>query len=186
MKNAFRFILLFTMISLLAACGKPINSDNIDMQVQTAIAQTAQAEAAFQVAVDQAVQATVIAMPPTLTPQPAVDPYTLTEEELADLIDASCEEAAMAYEEATSDGTYAEEEIYDTIYYVYDAEAAIAYAEELLYLYYDLYGVYASETLELLYAVEDDLNELDAAMTEVEAILSHGAETASAAAPPPG
>ena len=188
MNNILKSIILLVMISLLAACGLPSNSDHVDAQVQTAIAQTAQAEATFQVAVDQAVEATAIGMPPTPTSQPTVDPYTLTEEELADLIDASCEEAATAYEEAitattqaTSDGTYTEEEVYDTIFYVYDAEAAIAYAEELLYQYYDLYGVYASETLELLYAVEDDLNELAAAMTEVEAILSQGAETASAA-----
>ena len=189
MNNALKPIILLVMISLLAACGLPTSSDNMDVKVQTAIAQTAQAEATFQVAVDQAVEATVIGMPPTPTPQPTVEPYTLTEEELADLIDASCEEAATAYEEAstattqaTSDGAYTDEEIYDTIYYVYDAEAAIAYAEELLYLYYDLYGIYASETLELLYAVEDDLNELAAVMTEVEGILSQGAETASAAA----
>jgi hypothetical protein len=173
---------------MVAACGFSTNSDNIDVQIQTAIAETAQAEAAFQAAVDQAVEATVIAMPPTPTPQPTVDPYTLTEEELAALIDASCEEAAVAYEEASaatsqaaSDGIYTEEEIYETVYYVYDAEAAIAYAEELLYLYYDLYGLYASEALELLYLIEDDLEELAYAMTEIEAILSQGAESATAA-----
>jgi hypothetical protein len=181
-------ITLMILVISTTSCGSPANSDDIDTQIQTAIAGTAQADATFQAAVDQAVESTVIAMPPTPTPQPIVDPYTLTEEELAALIDASCEEAADAYEEAstattqaTSDGTYSEEEIYDTIYYVYDAEAAIAYAEELLYLYYDLYGVYASEAIELLYAVEDDLEELATALTEVEAILEQGAETASAA-----
>jgi hypothetical protein len=134
------------------------------------------------------VQATVIALPPTPTPQPTVDPYTLTEEELAALIDVSCDEAvaasteaSTATQQATSDGAYTEDEIYDTIYYVYDAEAAIAYTEELLNLYYDLYGEYASEALDLLYAVEDDLNELAVAMTEVEVILSQGTETASVA-----
>jgi hypothetical protein len=181
-------ITLMILIILGTSCGRPANSEDIDLQVQTAIAETAQADAAFQTAVDQAVESTVIAMPPTPTPQPTVDPYTLTEEELAALIDSSCEEAAMAYEEASaattqaiSDGTYTEDEIYDSIYYVYDAEAAIAYAEELLDLYYNLYGVYASETIELLYAVEGDLEELATAMTEVEAILAQGAETASAA-----
>ena len=188
MTNAIKPILLLIIVSMLAACGMQSNSDNLDAQVQTAIAQTAQAEATFQAAVDQAVQSTVIAMPPTPTPQPTVDPYTLTEEELAALIDASCEEAVAASTEAstatsqaTSDGVYTKEEVYDTIYYIYDAEAAIAYTEELLNLYYDLYGAYANETLELLYAVEDDLNELAAVMTEVEAILSQGTETASAA-----
>jgi len=188
MKKAFKSIILFTLISLLAACGQSTGQDNMDVQVQTAIAETAQAEATFQAAVDQAVEATVIAMPPTPTAQPTVDPYTLTEEELAALIDASCEDAATAYEEvstattqATSDGTYTEEELYDTIYYVYDAEAAIAYTEDLIYLYYDLYGAYASETLDLLYTVEDDLEELTYTLTEVEELLSQGAEAATAA-----
>ena len=188
MNKAIKLIILLVLISLLAACGLPTNPDNVDAQIQTAIAETAQAEATFQATVDQAVEATVIAMPPTPTPQPTVDPYMLTEEELVTLIDASCEEAAAASAEASaastqaaSDGTYTEEEIYDSLYYVYDAEAAIAYAEELLYLYNDLYGAYASETIDLLYAVEDDLEELADAMMEVEAILSQGAETASAA-----
>ncbi len=187
--NKINIAIAFTVLSILVtSCGSPANSDDIDLQIQTAIAETAQAEATFQVAVDQAVEATVIAMPPTPTSQPTVDPYTLTEEELAALINASGEEAAAASTEASaaatqaaSDGAYTEEELYDTIYYVYDAEAAIAYAEELLYLYYDLYGVYASEALDLLYAVENDLAELATAMMEVEAILSQGAETASAA-----
>jgi hypothetical protein len=188
MNIAARPLILLTLASLLAACGLPANPDNLDAQVQTAIAQTAQAEAAFQSAVEQAVEATVIAMPPTPTPQPTVDPYTLTEEELAALINASSEEAAAASAEtstaitqAASDGVYTEEEVYDTIYYVYDAEAAIAYTEELICLYYDLYGEYASEALDLLFAVEEDLNEIATVMTEIEAILSQGAETATAA-----
>lgn len=188
MNNTIKSIISVTLISLMVACSTPASSDNLDTQVQTAIAQTAAAEVAFQSAVNQAVEATVVAMPSTPTPQPAVDPYTLTEEELAALIDASCEdavaastEASSANTQATSDGTYTEDEIYSTIYYVYDAEAAIAYTEDLISMYYDLYGEYASETLDLLYAVEDDLNELSTTMTEVDAILSQGAETASAA-----
>jgi hypothetical protein len=188
MNITVRPLILLTLASLLAACGLSANPDKLDAQVQTTIAQTAQAEAAFQAEVEQAVEATVIAMPPTPTPQPTVDPYTLTEEELAALIDASSQESAAASAEAStattqaaSDGVYTEEEVYDTIYYVYDAEAAIAYTEELLYLYYDLYGAYASEALDLLYVVEEDLDELATAMTEAEAILSQGAETATAA-----
>lgn len=188
MNIAAKITLLLTLASVLAACGLSSNQTDLDTQVQTAIVQTAQAETTFQAAVNQAVEATVIAMPAPPTPQPPVDPYTLTEEELATLIDASVEEAASASVEAstvttqaTSDGVYTEQEVYDTVYCVYDAEAAIAYAEELLYLYYDLYGDYASEALDLLYVVEEDLDELATAMAEIEAILSQGAETASAA-----
>ena len=188
MNTFVKTITLLALLSLLAGCGLPASEDNLETQVQTAIAQTAQAETTFQVAVEKAVEATVIAMPPTPTPQPTVDAYTLTEEELAALIDASVAEAVAASAEAstattqaTSDSVYTEEEVYESIYYVYDAEAAIAYTEELLYLYYDLYGAYASEALDLLYAVEEDLDEMAAAMMEVEAILSQGAETATAA-----
>ena len=188
MNNAIKSIISIMLISLLAACSAPANAGNLDAQVQTAIAQTTVAEATFQSAVDQAVEATVVAMPSTPTPQPAVDPYTLTEEELAALIDTSCEEAVAASTEASSantqaasDGTYTEDEIYNTIYYVYDAEAAIAYTQDVINMYYDLYGEYASETLDLLYAVEDDLNALATTMTEVEAILSQGAQIASTA-----
>jgi hypothetical protein len=186
--NIIKVLIPFTITGLLAGCGLPSSSGNLDTQVQTAIAQTAQAETAFQVAVDQAVEATIVAMPPTPTALPAVDPYSLTEEELAALIDASCEEAATASSEAqtvtsqaASDGAYTEEEVYDTITYVYDAEAAITYAEELIDLYFDLYGAYASEALDILYAVESDLNELANAMMEIGTILAQGAETASAA-----
>jgi hypothetical protein len=188
MNNATKSIISFILIGLLSACSAPTNSDSLDTQVQTAITQTAAADGTFQSAVDQAVEATVVAMHSTPTPQPTVDPYTLTEEELAALIDFSCEEAvatsteaSSANTQATSDGTYTEDEIYSTIYYVYDAEAAIAYTEDLINMYDDLYGEYASETLDLLYAVEDDLNNLSTAMTEIEAILSQGAQTASAA-----
>lgn len=188
MNKTVKLILSLILISSLFACSRQTNEDNIDDQVQTAIAETAQVEATFQVAVDQAVEATVIAMPPTPTPQATVDPYTMSEEELAALIETSCEEAITAYDEAstattqaTSDGTYTEDEIYDTIYYVYDAESAIAYAEELLNLYYDLYGAYANEALDLLYQVEDDLEELAYATTEIETILAAGAEAATAA-----
>jgi len=47
MNNALKPIILLGMIILLAACGLPSDSDNVDAQVQTAIAQTAQAEATF-------------------------------------------------------------------------------------------------------------------------------------------
>jgi hypothetical protein len=188
MNNATKSIISFTLVSLLAACSASASPSNLDTQIQMAIAQTTTAEVTFQSAVNQAVEATVVAMPSTPTPQPTVDPYTLTEEELAALIDSSCEDAVAAFTEAssantqaTSDGTYTEDEIYNTIYYVYDAETAIAYTQDLINMYYNLYGEYASESLDLLYAVENDLNDLSTTMTEIEAILSQGAQTASAA-----
>ena len=189
-KKVFARLILFILIaSLLAACGgntEPALS--VDDQVATAVAATAAAEANFENAVADAVAATVVAMPPTPTAQPEVDAYELSEEELAALIDEAVNEAVVATEassaattQATADGTMTEDELYETATYVYDAEAAIYYAEELLTLYYDLYGAYADDMLYLLTAMEDDLDELIYVLEEVEALLSLGTEAATAA-----
>jgi cysteinyl-tRNA synthetase len=61
-------------------------------------------------------------------------------------------------------------------------EETIALAEELIGVYYYFYGDLATETLDLLYMVEDDLSEmaeaamaLDAALQEIDAALAQGA-----------
>jgi DNA repair exonuclease SbcCD ATPase subunit len=180
----FTLILLATLI--FTACSQPTanSTPSLDDAVQTAIAATA----AFNAAVDQAVQATITALPPTPTPQPQPDVYELSEEELAALIDEAVNEAVAASEEtyaatseSTADGTVSEDELYDAIYYLYDAEAAIAYAEELIYAYYDLYGEYISEALDLLYLIEEDLSNMASDMEEIASLLEQGAEAATAA-----
>lgn len=183
-------LVLFSFLAvLLAGCGAASAPTlGVDEQVATAVAATATVEAGFQNAVADAVAATVVAMPPTPTLQPAVDVYELSEEELAALIDESVNAAVVATEasstattQAASDGSMTEEELYETAVYVYDAEAAIYYAEELLTAYYDLYGAYADDMLYLLTAMEEDLNELVYVLEEVEDILVQGAEVATAA-----
>lgn len=161
---------------------------SVEDQVQTAVAATATVQAEIDIAIDAAVQATVVAMPPTPTPAPAIEYYELSEEELAALIDASVAEALIATEtsstvtaQATSDGVMTEEEIYQTVEYIYDAEAAIHYTEELLAAYYDLYGEYAEDVLNILTAIEEDLDTLVVALEEVDELLQQGAEFASAA-----
>jgi len=179
-------LILLTLLALLSAgCNQAAASDS---QIQTAIAGTAAAAATFQAAVNQAVGATITSLPPTPTPGASVDVYELTEEELAALIDESVNEAIAASDQAyattsttTADGTVTDEEVYTTVQYVYDAEAAIAYAEELMDYYFELYGAYASEAIDLMYAIEEDLNAISGSLAEIEVILEQGATTASVA-----
>lgn len=188
-KNLFNFLVFTLFLFSLAACsGGAEPTLSVDDQVATVVAATAIAESDFENSVAEAVEATVIAMPPTPTAQPEVDVYELSEEELAALIDEAVAEAVAATEassesttQATSDGAMTEEEVYETAAYVYDAEAAIYYAEELLAAYYELYGAYAEDVLYLLTAMEEDLDELVYVLEEVEDILLQGAEVATAA-----
>lgn len=189
-KKIFSSFILFALFaSFMAACGANAEPTiSVNDQVATAVAATATAEADFANAVADAVEATVVAMPPTPTAQPKVDAYELSEEELAALIDEAVNEAVVASEasstvttQAASDGAMTEDEIYETAAYVYDAEAAIYYAEELLALYYELYGPYADDILYLLTAMEEDLDELLYALEEVEELLMLGADAATAA-----
>lgn len=166
----------------MAACGG--QSSSVDQQVQTVIAQTA----TFQAAVNQAANATVQALPPTPTPGPQVDYYDLTEEELSALIDQSVNQALAASSQsttattqATSDGTVTSDEVYTTVTYVYDAQAEIEYAEELMTYYLDLYGDYASEALDTMQAMESDLNSVSQSLDEIASIMEQGAEAATAA-----
>jgi len=188
-KNLFSLLILSLLLFSLVACGGGAAPTlSVDDQVATAVSTTATAEADFENTVADAVEATVVAMPPTPTAQPEVDVYELSEEELAALIDEAVDEAVAATEasseataQATSDGTMTSDEVYETAEYVYDAEAAIYYAEELLAAYYDLYGAYAEDVLYLLTAMEEDLDELVYVLEEMEEILVQGAEVASAA-----
>ncbi len=180
-------IFLFLAITLSACGGNTPAELSVDDQVATAVAATAIAEANFENAVAEAVQATVVAMPPTPTAQPAPDAYELSEEELAALIDEAVEEAVLASEassqattQSTSDGTLSEDELYEMAEYVYAAEAAIYYADDLIAAYYDLYGAYADDIVYLLTLMEEDLDELIYILEETEALLSTGLDAAMA------
>jgi hypothetical protein len=141
--------------------------------------------------IEAAVAATSAALPPppTATPIPSVDAYSLSEEELAALIDTAVSEAVTASEvasdsttEATADGTVSTEEVETVTVYVDGVEQAIAYAEELIAAYEDLYGAYAEEALDLLAEVEQDLETIAQSSAEIAAIVEQGSEAASAAA----
>ena len=169
-------ILLLVGVVILAlgitGCDVPAETQppNAEATISASKSLTATAEVAFQEAVDEAVEATVTAIP---TPDLAVYSY-VSEEELASDIDTAVYEAEIASEqtssavdEAAADGTITQEE-YDEIYaLIADLEYAIALADELIYAYYGVYGELAAETLYLLESLEDDLDELAAFAAEM-------------------
>lgn len=138
--------------------------------------------------------ATAVATP-TIAPTPLEEYMAMSEEELANSIDKAVTEAdeaarqvATATEEAAADGAISEEESEEIEAYVAEADAAIAYTEELITAYYGLYGELAVETIEMLSAIENDLtllaeslDELDALLLEVETALDQGTEVADEA-----
>lgn len=126
---------------------------------------------------------------PTEAPStPTVDTSTLSEAELAALIDAAIAEAVAATEAATtvmaaaaSDGTITAEETVTVEVVLVGAEEAIALAEALIVAYYDIYGAYASETLGTLEEIEEDLNTIAEGIELMLQMVEQGSEAASAA-----
>jgi hypothetical protein len=185
-------ILLLIMGFSLAACGGAGNNEpkpDTQATIDAAIAATATTQADIDAQVEAAVEATVTAMPTVDDP---ADYGELSEEELALLIEGHVDDTMVAAEdlntytaETTSDGEITLEEAEDIDVYIADLEDAITETEELIYLYNDVYGELATETLYLLSEVEDDLQELAEVavvmvelLIEVEEALAGGAEVA--------
>lgn len=167
----------------------PSSSSTPDAQATAdAAAAIGEAETVEEPEAEAEAEPTIIPAP---SPTPSVEEYiALTEEELAALIDEAVEEAVAATEEIAEateeiiiDEMITEEEVEAVEVYVVDAEEAIAYAEELLFVYAELYGDLAVETVELLLAVEDDLDEIIEyaddiydSLDEIESYLEQGLE----------
>lgn len=131
---------------------------------------------------------TATGLPPTVTAIPTVDPLAMSQNQMAAEIETASTDAATASTaagdftvQAAADGTITDEEIYTAMTYVYDAEAALAYAEYLLVTYDEYYGEYADDALETLSAIEDDLSTISEDLDTLTSILEQGAETATAA-----
>lgn len=166
----------------------PTSTPDIQATVNAAIQATNTAGQAVQATIDTAVSATVMALPSTPTTIPSADHYNMTEEELAALIDQSVAEAVAANEQttastiqATSDGSVSDSEV-DTIeIYLAGVEQALAYADELIAVYSDLYGEYATESITILTEIEQDLEVIAQSTSQTAAILAQGSQAASAA-----
>ena len=191
MNSLIRIILaslLFT--GILAACGAGTSPEDQQNAVNTAVAGTQIAEALAQATVNANA---LTAMPATPTPGPTVEYVTLTEEELATLIDEAVAEAVTATEQTTtavttttSDGTVTYDEVEYMYPYYYYADYYVDYAEELIYAYYDLYADLAYEMLYAVQVIESELSQLNDTLTlvatsldEMSTTLSQGQELAA-------
>ncbi|RLD03565.1 MAG: hypothetical protein DRI56_12250 [Chloroflexota bacterium] len=142
--------------------------------IDIVLTQTIVAEDEFQGAVNEAVEATITAMS-ALDEENSSD---MSEEEMAAEIDQAVNDAENASEqlstatnEAAADGSITQEEADEIEALVSDLAYAIALAEDLIYLYDDVYGELAIETLYLLTELEDDLDELAAFATDMVELL---------------
>lgn len=179
MKFTFRNIFFIIIItSLLAACslGGELTPEAVSQDaVNTAVAGTQIAQALAQATVNSNV---LTAMPATPTPGPTVDYVTLTEEELAALIDEAVAEAIAATEQTTTnvytvtedDAVTAEEVAYLYEYYYY-ADYYVAYAEDLLSEYYSLYSDLAYEMIGELNAIETELSQMNDTLSSIDQSL---------------
>jgi len=182
------FVIVLLVIAALA-CGSPVATPDTQATVNAAIAATGTAQAGIQATIDAAVKATRVAAP---TPTPSATYVAMTADELAAVIDqavttaiTSTQQCVTATTQAAADGTITPQEAQTVEVYVTSADAAIAYAEELIYAYYGLYGELAAETLAVLEAIESDLYLMDESLAAIDAALSkaiqQGTELAGAA-----
>lgn len=184
MKSVFQILLItLALATALSACTRGLSPQAQQDAIDTAVAGTQMATVLAQATANANA---LTAMPATPTPGPTIEYVTLTEEELAALIDEAVAEAVSATQQTTAavttttgDGTMTYDEVeYVYPYYTY-AEYYVAYAEELLYAYYDLYGALAYEMFYALQAIEAELAQLNDTLTLVGASLDEISSTLS-------
>lgn len=142
---------------------------------------TGETEVETQATAEAIAEATDVAAP---TSTPAAEYVTMTEEEMAALIDQSVNEAVAAMEtasaataDAAADSTLTAAEAEVVELYVMAAEEAIVIAEELINSYYGLYADLAYETLYLMEDIEDDLATMAEYAVLITTILEANSET---------
>jgi len=185
MQSTLRVLSAVLLVVGLTGCAGNENV-NVDATIQAGIAGTQSAEAQVENAVNQAVSATLTAMP---TPT-ALAVEEISEEEFAQAVESSANDALDASDQASAatgsaaeDGEITEEEL-EELYYLYywtleEVEQALYLAEEYTDLYADLLDLTLSELDELeaeLQAVLDATDEVIAALDEIFQILQQGGE----------
>lgn len=112
---------------------------------------------------------------------------TMSEEELEALIDESVQQAVAATEAsaqaaaaATTDGTVTGDEVETVEVYVHLAEETIAYAEEVLATYGQLYADTSAETVAALNAIAQELAALNESAASIAASLEEISDTLAA------
>jgi hypothetical protein len=192
------------ILSALVACQNAQPTVDTSATVNAAVQATHAAQASLNATVEAAVKATSAAMQPTAastgaaasksatpkpasataTPIPSATYVTMTEEELAALINQAVQEAVAATTTATTatttysaDGTLTAQEVQALQTSVATAQSEISQALALAQAYYDLYSQIATESLATLQAIEQDLNSMAASMNSMAASLQQISQT---------
>lgn len=185
-------------VIVLSGCQFIKPTPDAQATIDAAVKATTVAQANAQATIDASVKATLAAQPtltpakvapsapaatkpPAATPVPTVNATTLTEEELAALIDQAVAEAIAATNTATTqtatyaaDGTLTPQEIAALQAALAMSQSEINQALALMQAYYDLYAQIATETLNLLKAIEQDLNAMAQSLNQINALLAQG------------
>lgn len=179
-KQVATFMLVCILVGMLVSgctAGAAQPTPDTAATINAAVAATAAGAAQNQALIDTAVAATTTARPPTVitaTPMPLLPSPTpvastsISEEELAAIIDTAVAEAVnasteanTAAEQASSDGAITAEEAAMLEYYLGisndDIDQALTLAED----YLALYGELTDETIQLMTQVEQDLTALE-------------------------
>ncbi|MFN8399688.1 MAG: hypothetical protein U0X74_06725 [Anaerolineales bacterium] len=181
MKSLLRTIALtFILTALITACGLPTGTADPNV-VNTAVAGTQQASVLAQATVNSTV---LTAMPATPTAGPTIEYTTMTEEELAALIDQAVAEAIAATEQTstavyttTSDDTVTTDEVTYVYSYYYYADYYVDYAEQLMAEYYNLYSDLAYEMIDEMNAIEAELNQMNDTLSSIDQSLQQISST---------
>lgn len=175
-------IIMILLAAMTLACGAGgAATEDPNNAVNTAVAGTQQASALAQATVNSTALTT---MPATPTPGPTVEYVTLTEDELAALIDEAVAEAVAATEATTSsvyyttsdDAVTSEEVVYVYDYYYY-ADYYVEYAEDLMAEYYALYAELAYQSIAEMQAIEAELEQLNTTLTSIDQSLQEISST---------
>jgi hypothetical protein len=152
----------------------PEPTADIQATIEAGIAATSTAQAMLQQAIDEAVVATITAMP-TQVPPP---PDEISEEELAQMVDEAVNEALYysneletATTQSTSDDVLTEDELEMLMSYYGLSQSEIEYALMLAEMYLELYYDLGEETVDLLYMVVEDLEDLSSMSDEAMALI---------------
>lgn len=171
----------------------PAATPDIAATANAAIQATQAAQASVQATVSSAVQQTQVSMPTqtpsaTTVPGQQTDYYTLSEEELAALIDQSVNEAMAASQtaydsttQATSDGTVSDTEAQTIYVTATEAEALIEEVDAMIAAYTEIYGELAEASLALMTELESDLESISQDLATITDIAVQGAAAATQA-----
>ncbi len=190
--NTLRIVLGgLLVLGALMGCQSAQPTPDAQATINAAVQATTLAQAYAQATIDAAVKATTVAQltptpikttpsaptaatatkAPAATPVPTVNATTLTEEELDALIDQAVNEAIAATNTATTqtatyaaDGTLTPQEVAALQTAVTLSQSEINQALALAQAYYDLYYDLATETLNVLKTIEQDLNSMATSM----------------------